>query len=50
MLERAMREWARMDPIAAANVRAADRHLLRSVIKAYRDYGFSPEDAKLRAE
>lgn len=49
MLERAMREWARLDPIAAANVRAADSHLLRTVIKAYRDYGFSHEDAKLRA-
>ena len=50
MLERAMREWARTDPIAAANVRAADRRLLRSVAKAYSDYGFSPDDAKLRAE
>ena len=50
MLERAMREWARLDPIAAANVRAADSHLLRTVIKAYRDYGFSHEDARLRAE
>lgn len=50
MLERAMREWARTDPSAAANVRAADRRLLRTVAKAYRDYGFSAEDAKLRAE
>jgi AcrR family transcriptional regulator len=50
MLERAMREWARTDPIAAANVREADRILLRSVAKAYCDYGFSPEDARLRAE
>ena len=50
MLERAMREWARTDPIAAANVRAADRRLLRSVTKAYSDYGFRPDDAKLRAE
>ncbi len=50
MLERAMREWARTDPVAAANVRAADRRLLRSVTKAYGDYGFSPADAKLRAE
>jgi AcrR family transcriptional regulator len=50
MLERAMREWARTDPIAAASVRAADRRLLRSVTKAYGDYGFSPADAKLRAE
>ena len=50
MLERAMREWARTDPVAAANVRAADRRVLRSVTKAYGDYGFSPTDAKLRAE
>jgi len=50
MLERAMREWARSDPAAAANIRAADRRLLRSVAKAYSDYGFSPTDAKLRAE
>ncbi|OBF84999.1 TetR family transcriptional regulator [Mycobacterium sp. 852002-51163_SCH5372311] len=50
MLERAMREWARTDPVAAANIRAADGRLLRSVTKAYADYGFSPADAKLRAE
>jgi hypothetical protein len=50
MLERAMREWARLDPVAADNIRAADRHLLRTLIKAYGDYGFSPGDAKLRAE
>ena len=50
MLERAMREWARSDPVAAANIRAADRRLLHSVTKAYTDYGFSPTNAKLRAE
>lgn len=50
MLERAMREWARLDSVAAENIREADRLLLRTVIKAYRDYGFSPEDARLRAE
>lgn len=50
MLERAMREWARTDPVAAANVRAADRRVLRTVTKAYADYGFGPGDAKLRAE
>ena len=50
MLERAMREWARLDPVAADNIRAADRLLLRTVTKAYSDYGFSPEDARLRAE
>ncbi|OBC00329.1 TetR family transcriptional regulator [Mycobacterium sp. 852002-40037_SCH5390672] len=50
VLERAMREWARLDTVAAENIRAADRLLLRTVIKAYCDYGFSYEDAKLRAE
>ncbi len=50
ILERAMREWARTDEAAAANIRDADRRLLRSVAKAYRDCGFSPDDAKLRAE
>jgi AcrR family transcriptional regulator len=38
------------DPVAAANIRAADRRLLRSVTKAYSDAGFSPTDAKLRTE
>ena len=50
MLERAMREWARTDPVAAANVHEADRLLLHSVTKAYTDYGFSAADARLRAE
>jgi AcrR family transcriptional regulator len=50
ILERAMREWARTDEAAAANIRDADRRLLRSVAKAYGDCGFSPDDAKLRAE
>ncbi|WAC93494.1 TetR/AcrR family transcriptional regulator [Mycobacterium sp. Aquia_213] len=50
MLERAMREWARTDAAAAANIRDADRRLLRSVAKAYSDCGFSREDARLRAE
>jgi AcrR family transcriptional regulator len=50
MLERAMREWARSDSVAAANIRAADRRLIQSVAKAYADYGFSAADAKLRAE
>jgi AcrR family transcriptional regulator len=50
MLERAMREWARTDPVAAANIRAADGRLLRSVTKAYADFGFGAADAKLRAE
>jgi AcrR family transcriptional regulator len=50
MLERAMREWARTDPAAAANVREADRLTLRSVTKAFCDFGFSLDDAKLRAQ
>lgn len=45
-----MQEWARTDEAAAANIRNADRQLLRAVTKAYADYGFTPEDAKLRAE
>lgn len=49
-LERAMREWARSDDVAAANVRAADHRVLVAVGKAFLDYGFSPEDARLRAE
>lgn len=50
VLERAMREWARLDTVAAENIRAADRLLLRTVIKAYCNYGYSYEDARLRAE
>lgn len=50
MLERAMREWARTDAVAAATVRESDRRLIRSVAKAYADYGFSIDDARLRAE
>lgn len=50
MLERAMREWARSDEVAAANVRAADHRVLVAVGKAFTDYGFDPEEARLRAE
>ena len=50
MLERAMREWARTDAAAAANIRAADGRLLESVAKAYRRLRLQPADAKLRAE
>src|ERR1700733_9648508 len=35
MLERAMREWARSDPTPAANVRAADRRVVRAVTKVF---------------
>jgi AcrR family transcriptional regulator len=49
-LERAMREWARSDPTAAANVRAADRRVLRAVTKAFEDHGCSQSEARFRAE
>ncbi|MDH6196518.1 AcrR family transcriptional regulator [Mycobacterium frederiksbergense] len=49
-LERAMREWARSDDVAAANVRAADHRVLVAVTQAYLDYGFTPEQARLRGE
>lgn len=48
-LERAMREWARSDETAAANVRAADLHVLTSVRQAFLDYGFDEDEADLRA-
>ncbi|MGA8250164.1 MAG: TetR/AcrR family transcriptional regulator [Mycobacterium sp.] len=50
MLERAMREWARSDPTAAANVRAADRRVLRAVAKVFEDHGCSQSEARFRAE
>jgi AcrR family transcriptional regulator len=50
VLERAMREWARSDPTAAANVRAADRRVLRAVAKVFEDYGCSQSEARFRAE
>lgn len=50
MLERAMREWARSDEAAAANVRAADLRVLLAVRQAYLDYGFDDDAAQLRAE
>lgn len=48
-LERAMREWARTDDAVAASVRAADQRVLAAVREAFVDYGFSPDDADLRA-
>jgi len=50
VLERAMREWARVDSTAAGAIRSADRRVLRAVTKAFEDYGFSPTDARLRAD
>jgi AcrR family transcriptional regulator len=48
-LERAMREWARTDDVVAASVRAADLRVVAAVRQAYLDYGFSAEDADVRA-
>ncbi|WP_040795260.1 TetR/AcrR family transcriptional regulator [Nocardia higoensis] len=49
-LERAMREWARSDPRAAASVRASDKHARHAVRRAFADHGFDPETAARRAE
>jgi AcrR family transcriptional regulator len=49
-LERAMREWARSDETVAESVRAADRRLLRAVREAFLEYGFDPDEAKMRAD
>jgi AcrR family transcriptional regulator len=48
-LERAMREWARLDESVAASVRASDRRVLAAVRQAFLDYGFDADDADLRA-
>jgi AcrR family transcriptional regulator len=48
-LERAMREWARTDPAVAESVRASDHQVLTSVRQAFRDAGFTGEDADMRA-
>ncbi|WP_199253670.1 TetR/AcrR family transcriptional regulator [Mycolicibacterium mengxianglii] len=48
-LERTMREWARSDNAAAAGVDAADRRVQAAVRQAFRDLGFDPQDAELRA-
>lgn len=45
-----MREWARSDAAAAAAVRSADRRVLRTVRKVFTDYGFEPDEARLRAD
>ncbi|NUS95181.1 MAG: TetR/AcrR family transcriptional regulator [Nocardia sp.] len=49
-LERAMREWARSDPRAAASTRASDRRARRAVRQAFLDQGFDPDTAARRAE
>jgi AcrR family transcriptional regulator len=48
-LERAMREWARTDPLVAQSVRAADHLVLKAVRQAYHDAGFEGDDADMRA-
>jgi AcrR family transcriptional regulator len=48
-LERAMREWARTDDAVAASVRAADLRVVIAVRQAFLDYGFSENEAQLRA-
>ncbi|GGL05204.1 TetR/AcrR family transcriptional regulator [Nocardia jinanensis] len=49
-LERAMREWARSDPRAAASVRASDRQARRTVRQAFLDHGCDADTAARRAE
>ena len=44
-----MREWARTDEVVAASVRAADLRVVAAVRQAYLDYGFSADDADVRA-
>lgn len=49
-LERAMREWARIDPVVAESVRAADVLVLKAVREVFREAGFDGEDADVRAK
>ena len=46
-LERAMREWARLDESVAASVRASDGRVLQAVRQAFLDYGFDADEAEL---
>jgi AcrR family transcriptional regulator len=48
-LERAMREWARTDPLVAESVKAADHLVLRAVRQTFHDAGFDGDDADVRA-
>jgi AcrR family transcriptional regulator len=48
-LERAMREWARTDPVVAAGVRHADHLVLSAVRQAFVDAGFDSAEAEMRA-
>lgn len=49
-LERAMREWGRIDPVVAESVRTADQLVLTAVRQAFIDAGFVGEDADMRAQ
>jgi AcrR family transcriptional regulator len=48
-LDRAMRVWATSDRRAAASVKAAEKLVLAFLTDAFRELGFSPGDAALRA-
>ncbi|SON61739.1 hypothetical protein MSIMFI_03257 [Mycobacterium simulans] len=49
MLERAMREWARSNPQAAASVGSSDRRTRLAVRQAFLDHGFDAQTAEQRA-
>ncbi|WP_293002928.1 TetR/AcrR family transcriptional regulator [Mycobacterium sp.] len=49
VLERAMREWARSEPPAAAAVRASDLSVVAAVREAFQDAGFDHEESEMRA-
>jgi len=48
-LDRAMREWAATNEIAASAVRDADGLILRFIERAFRDLGHTGREAQLRA-
>jgi len=48
-LERAMRVWALTDEGVHASVQRSDGRVLRVIRQAFMDYGFSEDDAALRA-
>ncbi|WP_460355079.1 TetR/AcrR family transcriptional regulator [Mycobacterium sp. ZZG] len=49
-LERAMREWARTDPVVAESVQHADRLVVAAVRQAFLDAGFDSDEADMRAQ
>ena len=49
-LEKAMRSWATLDPLARSAVQAIDRRRLNYVEKLLRDSGLSPQVARPRAQ